>query len=246
MSNRGAKRNSSTAGTDHYRAKRDFSQRPEPPPAVGRHSKGAARFVVHRHEARRLHYDLRIEMGGVLKCWAVPKGFSFVPADKRLAVHTEDHPLEYEHFDGVIPKGQYGAGTMTIWDRGTFELCGQADGLLALQQGKLELRLFGSRLRGEWHMVRMKKDQRNWLLFKARDQYARGKDESTFGLDLTSTRRKSMPSRIQKMLPSGAQSPFAHPDWLFELQLDGLRVIAEKLGQHVRFRKLRVVFRLSD
>ena len=224
-------------GTADYRAKRDFGKTPEPPPTAVGQSPSAAVFVVHRHEARRLHYDLRIEMGGVLKCWAVPKGFSFVPADKRLAVHTEDHPLEYKHFDGVIPKGQYGAGTMSIWDRGTFELSDGADGLAALADGKLELRLFGSRLRGEWHMVKMKKEQRNWLLFKARDQYAREKDEATFGLDLSSARRKSMPRRIQRMLPGSARRPFAHPDWLFELKFNGIRVIAEKRGQRVRFRQ---------
>ena len=236
MPKRSAKRDSSTAGINSYRAKRDFSQTPEPRPTTRGKRRAAPVFVVHRHEARRLHYDLRIEMGGVLKSWAVPKGFSFVPSDKRLAVRTEDHPLEYEHFDGMIPKGQYGAGTMSIWDRGHFQLANDADSLAALAEGKLELRLFGSRLRGEWHMVKMKKGQREWLLFKARDQYARGKDESTFGLDLTAAPRKSMPRRIQRMLAKGVQRPFAHPDWLFELKLAGIRAIAEKRGQDIRFR----------
>lgn len=234
MGKRSAKQDSvSPAG---YRAKRDFSQTPEPRPGRRRKRGSAPVFVVHRHEARRLHYDLRIEMDGVLKSWAVPKGFSFVPADKRLAVRTEDHPLEYEHFDGVIPAGQYGAGTMAIWDRGHFELINGPDGLAALDEGKLELRLFGGRLRGDWHMVKMKKEQRQWLLFKARDRYAREKDESTFGLDLTRVPRQNMPQRVQRMQAEGARRPFAHPDWLFELRLAGLRVVAEKRGEAIRFR----------
>ena len=144
MPNRKAKQSPSrSTGEVAYRSKRDFTRTPEPPPGPPRTRTAAPVFVVHRHEARRLHYDLRLEMQGVLKSWAVPKGFSFVPSDKRLAVRTEDHPLEYEHFDGVIPKGQYGAGTITISDRGHFELTNGANGLAALDEGKLELRLYG-------------------------------------------------------------------------------------------------------
>ena len=221
---------------DEYRSKRDFTQTPEPPPGPRRARPSTPVFVVHRHEARRLHYDLRLEMHGVLKSWAVPKGFSFVPSDKRLAVRTEDHPLEYEHFDGVIPKGQYGAGTMTIWDRGWFELVNGADGLAALDDGKLELRLYGSRLRGDWHMVRLKKEPRNWILFKARDLYARGKDDAIFGLDLTGTPRSRMPRRIRRMRPCETKPPFSDPDWIYELRLAGLRAVAEKRGTNIRFR----------
>src|SRR5262245_23131408 len=106
-----------------YKKKRDFGKTPEPPPAPVEAEDSSAptgQFVIHRHEARALHYDLRLEMDGVLKCFAVPRGFSWDPKDKHLAVHTEDHPFEYIEFDGVIPKGQYGAGTMVIWDRGTY------------------------------------------------------------------------------------------------------------------------------
>src|SRR5687768_12090826 len=107
---------------DDYRKKRDFGKTPEPAPAARGDGRPGNAFVVHRHEARNLHYDLRLESGGALLSWAVPKGFSYDPSDKRLAVRTEDHPLENEHFHGRIPKGEYGAGTMTIWDRGTYDV----------------------------------------------------------------------------------------------------------------------------
>ena len=120
---------------ERYEKKRDFDRTKEPPPKKPRARRGEPVFVVHRHEARRLHYDLRLERGGVLLSWAVPKGFSYDPADKHLAVRTEDHPLEYEHFSGVIPKGEYGAGTMTIWDRGRVEFLNGADMLAPELEG---------------------------------------------------------------------------------------------------------------
>src|SRR5262245_36426550 len=108
---------------DPYRKKRDFTKTPEPPARAPAKKKGRARrFVIHRHDARRLHYDLRLEMDGVLKSWAVPRGFSFDTKERRLAVRTEDHPIEYLDFGGVIPKGEYGAGLIEIWDRGEYEL----------------------------------------------------------------------------------------------------------------------------
>jgi bifunctional non-homologous end joining protein LigD len=118
---------------EEYRRKRDFSKTPEPAPAV-RAAEGNS-FVVHRHEARNLHYDLRIQAGGVLSSWAVPKGFSYDPSDKRLAVRTEDHPLEYVGFEGAIPRGQYGAGTMRIWDVGDYELRKEKNILKAMEKG---------------------------------------------------------------------------------------------------------------
>jgi bifunctional non-homologous end joining protein LigD len=131
-----------------YRKKRDFGATPEPDPAAPIARKGDV-FVVHRHEARNLHYDLRLEHEGVLKSWAVPRGFSYATSEKRLAVRTEDHPIEYEHFHGRIPKGQYGAGTMTIWDRGTYELVKIPTWEEALETGELKIVLHGKRLRGE-------------------------------------------------------------------------------------------------
>src|SRR5262245_35066326 len=129
---------------DDYRQKRDFARTPEPPPQLDAAAAGqrATVFVVHRHEARNLHYDLRLETTGVLRSWAVPRGFSYDPADKRLAVATEDHPIEYEHFEGRIPKGEYGAGTMTIWDHGTYSVVKAPDLASAFAAGAVKVRMF--------------------------------------------------------------------------------------------------------
>jgi bifunctional non-homologous end joining protein LigD len=221
-----------------YQAKRDFGKTPEPPPAA---VSGAAEetregaFVIHRHEARNLHYDLRLEMEGVLKSWAVPKGFSYVSANKHLAVQTEDHPIEYLHFDGVIPKGEYGAGTMTIWDSGRFEIVGKVDGLRGLADGKLEFVLNGGRLRGQWHMVRLKTSERDWLLFKYRDRYAIPENESPFPLDLSREKRTKMPARVSVMACGETSSPFSAPEWLFELRFTGMRLVAFIDGETIRF-----------
>lgn len=164
---------------DEYRRKRRFGRTPEPVPGEPRPEDalvGRRVFVIHRHDARRLHYDLRLEMDGVLRSWAVPRGFSYDPQEKKLAVRTEDHPIDYEDFHGIIPKGEYGAGTMTIWDRGTYELR-NAGGEAGVAAGKLELVFYGRRLRGEWHMVKTKKEEHGWLLFKSRDLYARAAEE---------------------------------------------------------------------
>lgn len=210
---------------EKYRTKRDFAHTPEPAPGDAP-SPGGAAFVVHRHEARNLHYDFRLEMEGVLKSFAVPKGFSWNPADKHLAVRTEDHPLEYLDFDGVIPKGQYGAGTMTIWDRGTYRVRGEGDGVRGLEEGKLEVELSGGRLRGEWHLVRLAKSEKDWLLFKTRDRYARGEGDPEFPLDLSRAKRKAMP-RAPRMMRAGEETePFSDPAWVFELEFAGRRLLA--------------------
>jgi bifunctional non-homologous end joining protein LigD len=210
---------------DEYRRKRDFARTPEPQP---QEAAGAGnRFVVHRHEARSLHYDLRIEAGGVLACWAVPKGFSYLPEDKRLAVRTEDHPLQYESFEGSIPKGQYGAGTMRIWDTGTYEVRKAAGILQALEKGELKLELRGRRLRGEWHLVRTKQEQgKNWLLFKARDRYAGSGSDLFAGADMSRAAQKPLPRRIMVMEAEQGEAPFDDPDWLFEPAFPGRRVLA--------------------
>lgn len=157
-----------------YRAKRDFSKTPEPRAKIG--PKNEWRFAVQRHEARRLHFDLRLELDGVLKSWAVAKGISMVPGVKRLAVETEDHPLDYLTWEGVIPKGEYGGGTMIVWDRGTWLADG--DPREGLKKGKLIFALNGERLKGHWHFVRMKRRagerQEQWLLFKGEDDYSLG------------------------------------------------------------------------
>jgi len=210
---------------DEYRRKRDFAKTPEPKPAE--QPGEGNRFVVHRHEARNLHYDLRIEAGGVLACWAVPKGFSYLPEDKRLAVRTEDHPLEYHSFEGSIPKGQYGAGTMRIWDAGTYEVR-KAKGIgQALEKGELKLELRGRRLRGEWHLVRTKQEQgKNWLLFKARDRYAGSGSDLFAGADMSRALEKPLPRRVTRMEAEAGEKPFDDPDWLFEPAFPGRRVLA--------------------
>jgi bifunctional non-homologous end joining protein LigD len=160
-----------------YNAKRDFSKTPEPKGKPGK-SDGFS-FCVQKHDATRLHYDFRLELDGVLKSWAVTKGPSLVPGEKRLAVHTEDHPLDYGDFEGTIPKGEYGGGTVLLWDRGRWEP--EGDPHQGLKKGNLKFRLHGEKLGGAWHLVRMRERprerQEGWLLIKSDDEAARTSDE---------------------------------------------------------------------
>src|SRR3982750_3401295 len=152
-----------------YRAKRSPDRTPEPFGPVS--SAPGNLFVVHKHAARNLHFDLRLEMDGVLRSWAVPKGPSYDMNDKRLAVKVEDHPLEYGDFEGVIPAGNYGAGGGIVWDRGGGgALGGWREGL---EKGKLLFELKGYKLHGKWTLVRIKKSEKDWLLIKERDAYAK-------------------------------------------------------------------------
>lgn len=158
---------------EEYKRKRDFKHTPEPPPKVEKQSRG--RFVVQKHRATRLHYDFRLEMDGVLKSWAVPKGPSMSPGDKRLAMQVEDHPVSYFDFEGIIPEGNYGAGTVMVWDVGTWEPLG--DPHEALRKGDLKFRLHGQKLKGEFVLARMRSRRpgskgTEWLLIKKRDQQA--------------------------------------------------------------------------
>ena len=165
---------------DTYRAKRDFAQTKEPRGRVAKARAKTLRFVIQRHAATRLHYDFRLELEGVYKSWAVTKVPSLDPATKRLAVEVEDHPLEYGTFEGTIPKGQYGGGTVQLWDNGTWQPHGD-DPLADLAKGHLTFTLDGERLHGGWALIRMrdwnaktgkKSARHNWLLIKERDEDA--------------------------------------------------------------------------
>jgi bifunctional non-homologous end joining protein LigD len=164
----------STDQLGEYRAKRDFARTPEPSGRQTVKASGRLRYVIQKHAARRLHYDLRLELDGVFKSWAVTRGPSLNPADKRLAVEVEDHPLDYGDFEGTIPAGQYGGGTVQLWDRGYWEAAGGADPHQALAAGQLKFNLYGQRLQGQWALVRMRDEGKrtNWLLIKHRDAAA--------------------------------------------------------------------------
>ena len=158
-----------------YRAKRDFKKTAEPSGRVAVAKSARLRFVIQKHAARRLHYDLRLELDGVFKSWAVTRGPSLDPADKRLAVEVEDHPLDYGDFEGIIPAGQYGGGTVQLWDRGYWQPEGTDSPAAALASGQLKFKLEGERLGGSWALVRMRTDRdkrHNWLLIKHRDPAA--------------------------------------------------------------------------
>ena len=235
-----------------YRAKRSLERTPEPGarPAVPAATAGGL-FVVHMHAATRLHWDLRLEMEGVLKSWAVPKGPSANPADKRLAVHVEDHPLEYGDFEGIIPEGNYGAGAVIVWDRGVWVPI--EDPLEGLNKGKLLFDLKGYKLRGRWTLVKIKKGVKEWLLIKERDAFVSTNgafpDESVLsGMtveELRAAKDRAAPIRkelaklgapkravrvedTELMLAETREQPFSKAGWLFELKLDGYRLRAAR------------------
>jgi bifunctional non-homologous end joining protein LigD len=162
-------------GLQEYKKKRNFRATPEPEGTVKKATGNS--FVIQKHAATRLHYDFRLEMEGVLRSWAVPKGPSLDPGEKRLAVHVEDHPIDYGDFEGIIPKGQYGGGTVLLWDRGTWTYVGEGDAVAAYKKGNLKFRLDGEKLHGRWALVRMggrnqEEGHENWLLIKEKDETA--------------------------------------------------------------------------
>src|SRR5262245_50826457 len=150
-----------------YVEKRDFAKTPEPR-GVAHRTNGAHRFVIQKHAASHLHYDFRLEIGGVLKSWAVPKGVPYSKGEKRLAMHVEDHPVSYRDFEGIIPKGQYGGGTVMVWDYGTFQPLSRAPAR-ELDNGKLHFVLRGKKLSGEWYLVRLHNSDKEWLLIRGKD-----------------------------------------------------------------------------
>ncbi len=151
-----------------YRKKRKFDKTPEPGPTKKRTKTGRL-FVVQKHRATQLHYDFRLEADGVLKSWAVPKGPSLNPTVRRLAMQVEDHPVDYAKFEGVIPEGEYGGGTVMVWDYGTYKPENTEDVVVALRKGELKFSLNGKKLKGSWVLVRTR--DRQWLLIKHRDYY---------------------------------------------------------------------------
>jgi bifunctional non-homologous end joining protein LigD len=234
-----------------YRRKRDPERTPEP--FGGRRGAQGRLFVIQKHAARRLHYDLRLEIDGTLKSWAVPKGPSLRAEEKRLAVHVEDHPVEYADFEGVIPPGNYGAGEVIVWDRGWYRPLKGDDLAGQVERGRLDVELFGVKLRGAWTLARMSGKGRDWLLLKKADAFA-GDEEPTerwpesilSGLTVeelrgTPTRLADLRARLDRlrapaadvaptgetvMLAGSRERPFSNADWLYEIKYDGVRVLA--------------------
>lgn len=241
-----------------YRRKRDAGRTPEPF-AAGTAGAGGI-FVVQKHAASRLHYDLRLEHDGVLLSWAVPSGPSRDPSIKRFAAHTEDHPLEYADFEGVIPAGEYGGGSMVVWDRGSLTFDEDPDEGLA--KGKLLFSLAGYKLNGQWTLVRMKKDPTEWLLIKKPDAWAidedvefdersilsgmtvdeiahaRERSDVLIGTALEAGAKVGAVDAMTMglMLASTADAPFSDPEWMFEIKYDGYRMILDKRDRRVRLR----------
>jgi len=247
-----------------YRAKRSAQRTPEPFGGGLSTQAGSRLFVVQKHAARRMHWDLRLELGGVLKSWAVPKGPSRDPAEKRLAVEVEDHPLEYADFEGVIPEGNYGAGRVIVWDFGRWEAA--EDPEEGLRRGKLLFDLHGYKLRGRWTLVRTKRKggspQKEWLLMKKPDSWAAANgsgfsqesvlsgltlDELVEGggrgadlraeIDRLRAPHRSVHARdVGLMLAETAERPFSRRGWLFELKYDGYRLLTERDRDRVELR----------
>ena len=165
-------------GLTKYKEKRNFKETPEPAGKVARKDDRLS-FVIQRHHASHLHYDFRLELNGTLKSWAVPKGPSLNPNDKRLAMMVEDHPLDYASFEGDIPPGNYGAGHVDIWDKGTYEPVDEKGEVISAKEftknlhgGSIKFRMRGRKLKGEFALVNLKKDEKSWLLIKHRDKHA--------------------------------------------------------------------------
>ena len=226
-----------------YKEKRDFTKTPEPegaPPA--KLKAGVRRFVIQKHEASHLHYDFRLEIGGTLKSWAVPKGIPFAKGEKRLAMHVEDHPISYRDFEGVIPKGQYGGGTVMVWDYGTFQTQSPTPAK-DLAGGKLHFILQGKKLSGEWYLVRLKNDEKQWLLIRGGEDMkpVSKKQDDTSALSGKTMATLANSKKIwnsNRTAATGTILPFFEPmmaklvkrapdgDWQYEIKYDGFRALA--------------------
>lgn len=239
-------------GLGKYFSKRNFRKTPEPKGAIKGSKSKKLRFVVQEHHARALHYDFRLELDGVLKSWAVPKGPSLNPEDKHLAVHVEDHPFEYRKFEGTIPKGSYGAGNVIIWDEGWYEPRQESDNpentlRKELKDGHLTFVMHGTKLQGEFALIKMHGDDEDaWLLVKKQDEFAKKSDItkqdvsiksgkkvdeiSEVAPDISRYPRIVHPWRVKPMLCTLVDKPFDNPQWLYEIKWDGYRAIASKYG----------------
>src|SRR2546423_6347990 len=232
-----------------YRANRAFDRTPEPGGLVPKSAPmQGGLLIVHMHDATRLHWDLRLEMDGVLKSWAVPKGPSANTTDKRLAIKVEDHPLEYGDFEGIIPEGNYGAGTVIVWDRGIWVPL--EDVQEGFEKGKLRFELRGYKLHGRWTLIKLKKTEKEWLLIKERDEYvstqAYSNESVLSGLtndELRNAKQRAEPIKkeleklgapkralrvadTELMLAETREEPFSKDGWIFEVKLDGYRMRA--------------------
>lgn len=243
-------------GLRKYFSKRNFGNTPEPKGAVKKTHSHKLRFVVQEHHASRLHYDFRLELDGVLKSWAVPKGPSMNPEDKHLAVHVEDHPYEYRTFEGIIPKGSYGAGKVIVWDEGWYEPRQTSDDpekelRRGLKKGHLTFILHGTKLEGEFALIKMhgtaQDNQDAWLLVKKGDEFAEDTDITEQDTSVKSGRKvdevdgapslqayppATSPWQVQPMLCTLIDEPFSDEDWIFEIKWDGYRAIASKKGDN--------------
>jgi bifunctional non-homologous end joining protein LigD len=247
-------------GLKKYFAKRSFQQTPEPHGKVKKTASKKLAFVVQEHHASRLHYDVRLELDGVMKSWAVPKGPSMNPQDHHLAIQVEDHPYEYRKFEGIIPEGNYGAGQVIIWDEGTYEPYhdnpdDQVTLRKELEEGHLTFFLHGKKLKGEFALIRMKEDPKTWLMVKKGDEYATTADitkqdrsvksglraeELTGGgtghtsIDLKDYPVVPAPWSVKPMLCTLVDAPFDDDEWIFEIKWDGYRGIASKSRDDVQ------------
>jgi bifunctional non-homologous end joining protein LigD len=225
-------------GLRKYHAKRNFAKTPEPKGKAKEKKSGKRYFVVQEHHARALHYDFRLEIGGVMKSWAVPKGPSMNPHEKHLAVMTEDHPMEYRKFEGTIPKGEYGAGTVTIWDKGTFKPRWETNNdekelKKGVKKGHLVFYLFGEKLHGEFALIKMHAAEDNaWLLVKKGDEAAN--EEAAPAFRLKDYPETTPPTFLKPMLCTLIDQPFGREGWIFEMKWDGYRAIGAKRSGEVQ------------
>ena len=244
-------------GLKEYARKRNFKATPEPAPQETANVKGTAGqdrggfFCVQRHDATRLHYDFRLEMGGVLVSWAVPKGPSLDPARKALAMKVEDHPLDYGTFEGNIPEGNYGGGSVMLWDKGTYEVIGEPGAQGQLERGDFKFELHGTKLKGSFAIVQMKRAAKGneWLLIKKKDEHAApdydidqlawsvltkrtqeqiAEEGSSARVSaLTGARKAAMPQDVSPMLATAVTKPPVGSQWLYEIKWDGVRALCE-------------------